>query len=80
MVRQGNSIMKKVLNMRYMLQAYRFARDVQDMEMMEQYFFAIINETKNKPYVYKLWIHRRMRRDYKPKAMSLFGVLRKLTS
>jgi hypothetical protein len=71
--------MKKVLNMRYMLQAYRFARDVQDIEMMEQYFFAIIDEIKGKPYLYKLFIHKRMQKHYKPKPMSLFAILRKLT-
>jgi hypothetical protein len=69
--------MRKVLNMRYMLQAYRFARDIQDMDMMEQYFSAIMNELKTKPYLYKRFIYRRMRKGFKP--LSLFAVLRRLT-
>jgi hypothetical protein len=69
--------MKKVLNMRYMLQAYRFARDAQDMLMMEQYFFAIIKELENKPYLYRRFIYRRMAKGFKP--ISLFAVLRRLT-
>jgi hypothetical protein len=69
--------MKKVLNMRYMLQAYRFARDVQDILMMEQYFFAIMEELKEKPYLYRRFIYRRMAKGFKP--LSLFAVLRRLT-
>jgi hypothetical protein len=69
--------MRKVLNMRYMLQAYRFARDIQDMDMMEQYFSAIMNELKTKPYLYKRFIYRRMRKGFKP--LTLFAVLRRLT-
>jgi hypothetical protein len=69
--------MKKVLNMRYMLQAYRFARDIQDMQMMEQYFCAIMSELKNKPYLYRRFIHRRMAKGFKP--FNLFAVLRRFT-
>ena len=60
-----------------MLQAYRFARDVQDMEMMEQYFYAIMDEIKEKPYLYRRFIHRRMAKGFKP--LNLFAVLRRLT-
>jgi hypothetical protein len=69
--------MKKVLNMRYLLQAYRFARDVQDMLMMEQYFCAIMEELKEKPYLYKKFIYKRMQKGFKP--FNLFAVLRRLT-
>jgi hypothetical protein len=60
-----------------MLQAYRFARDVQDMLMMEQFFFAIMEELKNKPYLYRRFIHRRMAKGFKP--FNLFAVMRRLT-
>jgi hypothetical protein len=69
--------MKKVLNIRYLLQAYRFSRDIEDFEMMEQYFYAIREELKGKPYLYKRFIHRRMAKGFKP--LNLFAVLRRLT-
>jgi hypothetical protein len=68
--------MRKVLNIRYLVQAYRFARDISDFEMMEQYWVAIDVATKNKPEIYRQFVYRRMMKRYKP--MLLFTVLRRL--
>jgi hypothetical protein len=73
----GIFYMKKVLNMRYLVQAYRFARDVSDWEMMEQYWVAIEEEMKNRPQIYQQFIYRRMMKRYRP--MALFTMLRRLT-
>jgi len=68
--------MRKVLNMRYLVQAYRFARDVSDFQMMEQYWVAIELEMKDKPEIYRQFIYRRMMKRYRP--MALFTLLRRL--
>lgn len=70
--------MKKVLTMKYMLQSYRFARSIQDMEMMEQYFFAIMDEIKDKPKFYKRFILKRMQKDFRQ--MTQFKIMRFLIS
>jgi len=44
---------------------------------MEQYFCAIMSELKNKPYLYRRFIHRRMAKGFKP--FNLFAVLRRFT-
>lgn len=69
--------MRKVLNMRYLVQAYRFARDISDFEMMEQYWVAIEEAMKNKPEIYRQFIYRRMMKRYR--ASSVFVLLRRLS-
>jgi len=70
--------MRKKLSMRYLLQGYRFARSIQDLEMMEEYFFGIVNAIQDKPYLYKKFIHSRMRKDFRQ--MTQFKVMRFLIS
>ena len=70
--------MKKVLTIKYMLAGYRFARSIEDLEMMEEYYFGIMEAIKGKPKFYKRFILRRMRKDFRE--MTQFKVLRFLTS
>ena len=70
--------MKKVINMRYLLGGYRFARGINDFEMLEQHWFAIMEEIKDKPRLYKRFILWRMRKDFRE--MTTFRVMRFLTS
>ena len=64
--------------MRYLLQAFRFARSIEDMEMMQQHWFAIMEEIKGKPKIYRRFILWRMRIGFRQ--MTSFKVMRFLTS
>ena len=70
--------MKKVLNLKYMLQAYRFARDIEDMEMLQEHWSALMNHIEDKPMFYKRFIFWRMRKGFRE--MTTFKVMRFLTS
>lgn len=70
--------MKKVLTVKYMLQAYRFARDIEDMEMLEQHWSALMKHIKGKPKLYKRFIFWRMRKGFRQ--MTTFRVMRFLVN
>lgn len=70
--------MKKVLSMRYLLAEFRFAKGINDMQMMEQSWFAIMDEIKGKPKFYRRFILWRMRKSFR--SMTLFKVMRFLSS
>lgn len=70
--------MKKVLTIRYLLQGYRFARSIEDLSMMEEHYFGIMDYLKGKPKIFKRFILWRMRKEFR--AMLSFKVMRYLIS